>query len=57
MKIIDRLRQWRDLCDVYGSEFLFMTDGYKQSFVDYLAHGTEFIRNPNDIDKFYFIFL
>lgn len=91
MKIIDRLKQWRDLCEVYGSEFLFMTDGHKQSyvtdmysmlrrffvdeidlienqknekyceyvrdsFVDYLAHGAEFIRNPNDIDKFYFIF-
>lgn len=91
MKIIDRLKQWRDLCDVYGSEFLFMTDGHKQSyvtdmysmlrrffvdeidlienqknekyceyvrdsFIDYLAHGSEFIRNSNDIDKFYFIF-
>lgn len=33
MKIIDRLKQWRDLCTDYGNEFLFITDGQKESYV------------------------
>lgn len=58
MKIIDRLKQWRDLCDVYGSEFLFMTDGHKQSYVTdmYSMLRLFFVDEIDIIDKFYFIF-